>query len=302
MLASFGVAALSLPPHPLEAQTLPSGFTRSQIAKTAAPTRMAFALDGRIFVAEKDGRLLVIKNGALLSTPFLTVTVDTRGERGLEGVALDPNFETNRYIYVYYTATTPTVHNRVSRFTANGDVALSGSESVIIELDPLRSDSYVHNGGDLKFSSDGMLFLATGENATPSNAQNLSSLLGKMLRIDPRADDFPADANRNYSIPSSNPFRGTAGARPEIWAYGLRNPFSIAFQPGTNRLFINDVGSYAFEEINEGFAGANYGWPVTEGFTADPRFRSPLFTYSRSTGDPTGCAITGGDFYNPRTP
>ncbi len=302
MLASLGAAALSFPVHPLEAQTLPSGFTRSHIAQMAAPTRMAFAPDGRIFVAEKDGRLLVIKNGALLSAPFLTVTVDTRGERGLEGVVLDPNFATNHYIYIYYSATTPTVHNRVSRITANGDVALAGSDSTIIELDPLRSDSYVHNGGDLKFSPDGMLLIATGENATSSNAPNLSSLLGKILKIDPRSDDFPADANRNYSIPSSNPFRSTVGARPEIWAYGLRNPFSIAIQPGTNRLFINDVGSYAFEEINEGFAGANYGWPATEGPTSDPRFRPPLFAYNRNTGDPTGCAITGGDFYNPKAP
>lgn len=299
MRASLGAAALLFSAHPLDAQTLPSGFVRTQLAPMTSPTRLAFGPDGRIFVAEKDGRLLVIKNAALLSTPFCTVPVDTQGERGLDGVVIDPNFPSNHYVYVYYTVTTPTAHNRLSRFTANGDVALAGSETVIVDLDPLRSDSFVHNGGALKFSSDGRLFIATGENATASNAQNLTSLLGKVLCIDVRTDGFPSDATRNYSIPSNNPFLGTTDARPEIWAYGFRNPFSMAFQPGTNRLFVNDVGSYLYEEINEGFAGTNYGWPDTEGYTTDPRFRSPLFTYNRNTGDPIGCAITGGDFYNP---
>ena len=122
------------------AAAIPSGFTETQIVGGLQnPTAMAFAPDGRIFVCLQDGRLRVIKNGALLTQPFLTVNVDSAGERGLLGVAFDPNFASNQYIYVYYTATSPTIHNRISRFTANGDVAVPGSETTILELDNLSS-------------------------------------------------------------------------------------------------------------------------------------------------------------------
>ena len=289
---SFAVLA------PANAQTVPGGFVRSEIAQVNAATRMAFAPDGRIFVAELAGRLRVIKNGALLSTPFVTLNVAGGGsERGLTGVVLDPNFASNHYVYLYYTAPTPTIHSRLSRFTADGDVGVPGSEHVILELDTQTAG--IHNGGALKFFHDGTLFIAAGENTTPSNAQNLSNLLGKVLRIDVRSDDFPNDSHRNYSIPSGNPFRNVAGARPEIWAYGLRNPWSMAVQRGTNRIFINDVGSNFFEEINEGHSGCNYGWPLDEGYTNDSDICSPLFAYSHSTGFPVGCAIIGGAFYNP---
>jgi len=277
---------------------LPSGFVRSQIAQVNAATRMAFAPDGRIFVAELGGRVRIVKNGALLATPFVTLNVaGGGGERGLAGLVLDPNFAANHYVYVYYTAPAPTIHSRVSRFTANGDLAVQGSEHIILELDPQTAT--IHNGGAMKFWHDGTLFISAGENTTPANAQDLTKLLGKLLRIDVRSDDFPSDPNRNYSIPSNNPFRTVNGARPEIWAYGLRNPWSMAIQRGTNRIFINDVGSHVFEEINEGEAGCNYGWPLTEGYTNNPDFCSPLFTYNRNTGFPIGCAIIGGAFYNP---
>src|SRR5438552_17928392 len=125
---------------------LPSGFVRSQIAQVSAATRMAFAPDGRIFVAELGGRLRVIKNGSLLATPFVTLNVaGGGGERGLAGVVLDPNFASNHYVYLYYTAPTPTIHSRVSRFTANGDVAVPASELVILELDTQTAN--IHNGG-----------------------------------------------------------------------------------------------------------------------------------------------------------
>jgi glucose/arabinose dehydrogenase len=141
---------------------------------------MAFAPDGRIFVAELGGRLRVIKNGALLVTPFVTVNVaGGGGERGLAGIVLDPNFASNHYIYVYYTAPTPTIHSRLSRFTANGDVAVAGSERVILELD--TQTGIVHNAGALKFWYDGTLLISTGENTTPSNSQDLTNLLGKIL-------------------------------------------------------------------------------------------------------------------------
>ena len=196
---------------PSRAATLPAGFTEALVASGLNnPTAMQFAPDGRLFVCEQGGRLRVIKDGALLSTPFLTVTVSASGERGLLGVAFDPNFAVNQYVYVYYTATSPAVHNRVSRFTANGDVAVPGSEVVILDLDNLSSATN-HNGGALNFGPDGKLYVSVGENANPSNAQTLSNLLGKVLRL-----------NSDGTIPTDNPFYASAtgknrrdlGARP----------------------------------------------------------------------------------------
>jgi glucose/arabinose dehydrogenase len=252
---------------------------------------MAFAPDGRLFVCLQGGQLRVIKNGALLATPFVSLSVNSSGERGLLGVTFDPNFSTNQFVYVYYTTSTSPVHNRISRFTANGDVAAAGSETVLVDLDNLTSATN-HNGGAIHFGPDGKLYAAVGENATPSNAQTLSNRLGKILRY-----------NADGSIPSDNPFFNTAtGANRAIWALGLRNPFTFGFQPGTGRLFVNDVGAGTWEEINDGIAGSNYGWPTCEGncATPNPNFRNPLFQYGH-TGDAatTGCAIVGGAFYNP---
>src|ERR1041385_6115581 len=136
--------------------TVPAGFTDTLVAGgLTTPTAMALAPDGRIFVCEQGGRLRVIKNGVLLSTPFLTVTVDSAGERGLLGIAFDPNFVSNQLVYVYYTAPTP-AHNRVSRFVANGDVALAGSETILMEL-PNLSTATNHNAGAIHFGPDGDL-------------------------------------------------------------------------------------------------------------------------------------------------
>lgn len=269
---------------PFAAAAVRDGFTETTVATgIARPTAMAFAPDGRLFVCEQGGRLRVVKDGALLATPFLTVTVNSAGERGLLGVAFDPNFPTNSFVYVYYTATTPVVHNRVSRFTADGDVAVPGSEVVLLELNQLTGATN-HNGGALHFGPDGLLYIGVGENALGSNAQSLNNLLGKMLRIHP-----------DGSIPATNPFYGTAaGANRAIWALGLRNPFTFAIEPLSGRMMINDVGQSAWEEINEGIPGANYGWPATEGPTVDGRFTSPLFAYPHGSGV---CAISGGTFY-----
>jgi glucose/arabinose dehydrogenase len=253
------------------AATLPAGFTETQISGLSNPTAMEIAPDGRIFVCLQGGTLRVIKNGTLLPAPFITLNVDPNGERGLLGLAFDPNFATNNFLYLYYTVATDPRHNRVSRFTANGDVVVPGSETIIMELENLTS-AQNHNGG---------------ENATASNAQTLSNRLGKVLRI-----------NADGSIPTDNPFFNQAtGNNRSIWALGLRNPFTFAFQPGTGRLFINDVGQNTWEEINDGIAGSNYGWPDTEGPTSNPTFRSPLFAYTHADG----CAIAGGAFYNPAT-
>jgi uncharacterized protein (TIGR03437 family) len=274
----------------LKAATLPAGFTETQVTTGLSnPTAMAFAPDGRLFITQQGGQLRVIKNGTLLPTPFLTVPVDSSGERGLLGIAFDPNFAANQFVYVYYTATTSATHNRVSRFTANGDVAVAGSEVVILDLNNL-SGATNHNGGALHFGPDGKLYIATGENAQPLNSQTLNNLLGKILRI-----------NSDGTIPTDNPFFNiAAGVNRAIWALGLRNPYTFAFQSGTSRMFINDVGQSAWEEINDGIGGSNYGWPNSEGATSNPNYRTPLFSYAH--GGPTsttGCAITGGAFYNP---
>src|SRR4030095_7719083 len=166
------------------------------------------------------------------------------------------------FVYVYYTATTPAIHNRVSRFEANGDVAVPGSETTILDLNNLSSATN-HNGGAIHFGPDGKLYIAVGENANGANSQTLTNLLGKMLRI-----------NADGSIPSDNPFFNIAtGNNRAIWALGLRNPFTFDFQPGTGRMFINDVGELTWEEINDGIAGSNYGWPNCEGICGNPSFR-----------------------------
>ncbi len=287
-----GVAAiiLLLRAPTLGAATLPAGFTEAQVGSNvgSSPTAMAFAPDGRLFVCLQGGQLRVIKNGALLAAPFITLTVTSDGERGLLGVAFDPNFSANNFVYLYYTTSTLPVHNRVSRFTANGDVAVAGSETVLLDLDNLSSATN-HNGGAIHFGPDGKLYIGVGENANGSNAQTLGNLLGKMLRI-----------NTDGTIPADNPFVNTAtGVNRAIWALGLRNPYTFAFQPGTGRLFIDDVGQSTWEEIDDGVVGSNYGWPITEGPTTDPRFRSPIFSYGHGTSSTTGCAIIGGAFYNP---
>jgi glucose/arabinose dehydrogenase len=284
-LTRLALLLMIFAPTPAAAATLPTGFVESPVAGgLQRPTAMAVAPDGRLFICEQAGRLRVVEDGVLLAAPFVTLTVNSSGERGLLGVAFDPAFETNGHVYVYYTATAPVIHNRVSRFTASGNVAVPGSEVVLMDLEPL-STATNHNGGAIHFGVDGRLFIAVGENANRANAQTLANRLGKMLRI-----------NANGSIPTDNPFYNTAtGVNRAIWALGLRNPFTFAIQPLTGTMFINDVGENTWEEINEGVAGANYGWPATEGPTSDLRFKSPLYAYDHSQG----CAISGAAFYNP---
>ena len=248
---------------------------------------MAFAPDGRLFVAEQTEAARDQEwSAAVDAVPHRPRRQDRRTRAAW--VAFDPAFTSNRYVYVYYTATSPNIHNRVSRFTASGDIAVPGSERILLDLNPL-SAAVNHNGGAVHFGPDGKLYIATGDNGRGRNSEEFTNLLGKILRINP-----------DGSIPADNPFVATTtGQNQAIWALGLRNPFTFAFQPGSTRMFINDVGGATWEEINDGIAGSNYGWPTTEGPTADPRFRSPIFAYQHGNTPTTGCAITGGAFYNP---
>lgn len=274
---------------PAAASAQPAGFLDSLYAGgLASPTAMAFAPDGRLFVCEQTGALRVIKNGILQTNPFVTIPVISTNERGLLGIAFDPNFAVNQYVYVYYSSSS-SGFNRISRFTANGDVAAAGSEVVIFELDETPAPTN-HNGGAIHFGADGKLYAAIGDYAVASNSQTLTNLAGKMLRI-----------NADGSIPADNPFFGvTTGKRRAIWAYGLRNPFTFGVSRSDGRIFINDVGAASFEEINDGVAGSNYGWPNSEGYTTDPGVRSPLYAYARG-GGVSNCAIVGGAFYDPVT-
>jgi glucose/arabinose dehydrogenase len=268
------------------AQTLPSGFSQVMVANGISnPTAMAFAPDGRIFVAQQSGQLRVIKNGTLLSQPFISLSVNSSGERGLLGIAFDPNFNSNNYIYLYYTLSSA-ANNRISRFTANGDVAVSGSEQVILNLSPLSSATN-HNGGHMQFGPDGKLYVGIGDNGEAVYAQTFDSYHGKILRINP-----------DGSVPPGNPFTSGSAQQQRVWSYGVRNPFTIAFQPGTGKLFVNDVGGNTWEEINDATAGGkNFGWPYSEG--GGSSYSNPLYAYGHGSSGGTGCAITGGTFFNP---
>ena len=308
-LFSKPASGVNLPSEEFTQERLVGGLTR--------PTAMQFAPDGKLFVAEQAGVMQVVNTDGTLQNPsFLNISskVDPRGERGLLGVAFDPEFdlstpETTDYVYVYYTAKEGGIHNRVSRFPAtedsNGNVVAGAEEPPIFELPPL-SDAQNHNGGAIHFGQgageEDKLYVAVGENARPSAAQSLGTTLGKMLRI-----------NKDGTIPDDNPFiASTTGQNQAIWARGLRNPYSFDVQPDTGRIFINDVGQKKWEEINDGVPGANYGWPVYEGpyRYAPVRKKKGKHRHKKRRGyygypllyaytHGSGCAITGGAFYNP---
>jgi putative heme-binding domain-containing protein len=268
---------------------LPEGFRVRTIATgLSGCTAMEVAADGRVFVCEQKGNLRVVKDGKLLDTPFLTLPVDSHWERGLIGVTVDPDFPRVPHIYVCYVAKDPYPHHRISRFTAAGDVAATGSEQILLVGDDQRTLGGKvpggHQGGALHFGRDGTLFIGIGEQTAETPAQRLDTFQGKILRI-----------NRDGSIPADNPFIGqTSGKYQAIWASGLRNPFTFAIHPPRGELLINDVGG-KFEEINRGIAGGNYGWPAVEhGPTSDPRFRGPEYFYPQAS-------IAGGDFCPPNS-
>jgi glucose/arabinose dehydrogenase len=295
MKKKYAITSLLLPLFLLflslsvSAQSLPANFQRVQVVTgISSPTSMAFLPDGRILVCQETGQLRVIKNGSLLSTPAITLSVNSSGERGLIGIAVDPNFTTNHYIYLYYTNTSGP-HNRVSRFTMTGDIA--AAETALLDLPTL--DAIYHNGGGLSFGNDGKLYVSVGDNKVGDNAKNLDSYMGKLLRI-----------NTDGSVPSGNPFSGGA-ARSRIWAYGLRNPFTNSIDPVTGKIFIDDVGESTWEEINDAsVSGRNFGWPDQEGTCSSgcTGLTNPVYKYSTnrnaSPPDGQGCAINGGTFFN----
>jgi glucose/arabinose dehydrogenase len=282
----FLVILLGNPGHATE--LLPGFEETPYVTGLSLPTAMDFAPDGRLFICEKSGSLRVVQNGVLLSIPFLTVPVATESERGLLGVAFDPRFAVNRYVYVYYTRASAPIKNRISRFTASvTDPNVADPASEVVILDDIASDAGNHNGGVIHFGSDQKLYVGVGDGgANAFNSQSLATLSGKLLRIDPST--YPT------IVPTDNPFVDVSSARGEIWALGLRNPFTFAIQPGSDTLFINDVGQNTWEEVNRGIKGGNYGWPEAEGNSTNPNFQNPVYAYNHNGSN---ASITGGTFY-----
>jgi len=294
LIATMAVlSVLVLSGSPASASTdLPAGYAESFVAGGFPnPTVLRFAPDGRLFVAGKQGEIWIVHEGDVRpASPALQLDVDYQGERGLVGIAFDPDYAADGFIYLQYTATTPTIHNRVSRFTVDGDRIDPASEQILIELEP--QEATYHVGGALEFGADGKLYVGTGDNVRGMDAQSLESLLGKVLRI-----------NRDGSIPEDNPFFArTDGSARAIWAYGLRNAYTIARDPGSDRIFVNDTGQDTAEEINLLERGGNYGWPETEGYFEGSKFIKPLYAYPHQGGKEVQCAIDGGVFYRPETP
>jgi len=262
----------------------------------------------RAYVLERAGRVRVLIDDVLQPTPVLDISgaVVTFGECGLAGMTFAPDFATSRAFYLYYNTNTPSqLFTRVTRFAmANDGLSASGGAGVFKVTQPYEN----HKGGTIHFGGDGFLYLAMGDGGSgndPENrAQDPTSLLGKMLRIDPSGDDLPSDADNNYRIPTDNPFVGTSGVRGEIWAFGFRNPFRWCVDPLTSALVIADVGQGAYEEIDYepgGMGGRNYGWRVREGLhpsgNTGPLFSealtSPFLEYDHSVG----LSIIGGYIY-----
>ncbi|RMG28913.1 MAG: T9SS C-terminal target domain-containing protein [Bacteroidetes bacterium] len=274
----------------VQAGHFPPGFTEELIATDLNPVALTMDPHGRVWIAEKHGLVRIIdQQGQMLPDPFIQLEVDDFNERGLLGIALHPQFEQFPFVYLYYTVPNAR-HNRVSRFLANGDLAVPGSEEVLLELDPLTGS--VHNGGGMVFGADGMLYIATGDAAESTNGQKLNSLHAKILRLHP-----------DGSIPRSNPFyHQLEGKYRAVWAYGLRNPFSLAYDYENDRLFACDVGLGDYEEIDVIEPGKNYGWPIVEGPAGGQSlpqdYQDPLYAYSHDEG----CAIVGAAFYQPQQP
>ncbi len=268
----------------------------SQVASLSSPVGMTIRKgDSAIYVIEQGGRVRALRGGRLDPTPVLDISSLTEGggERGLLGIAFSPD---GRYLYLDYTDTGGDTH--VAEFTMRGGRADPRSRRNLLTVDQPYPN---HNGGQLAFGPDGYLYIALGDGGSAGdphgNGQSLRALLGKILRISPRPS-----GGRPYGVPPGNPFAGRSDARPEIWDYGLRNPWRFSFDPATRDLWIADVGQGEWEEIDHepaGRGGRNYGWNPLEGSHPYAGERPagavpPVIEYSHQEG---GCTVIGGSVY-----
>jgi aldose sugar dehydrogenase len=243
------------PAPPFRVEVVASGL--------ATPWSLAFAPDGRLFVAERSGRIRVIEQGQLLPRPWAILPaldgLAKNHETGLMGLALHPRFASQRYVYACYSYVAgDTIRNRVVRLPERDR---SGGEAVIL-LDGIPGAAY-HDGCRLKFGPDDKLYITTGDAQADTLAQDRRSLAGKILRLNP-----------DGSIPPDNPFPGSP-----VWSLGHRNAQGLAWEPGTNRLFATEHGTGGIDELNLITAGGNYGWPVARGQAADPRYIDPVLVF-----------------------
>jgi glucose/arabinose dehydrogenase len=258
--------------------------------------------DTRLFIVEKGGTIRIVKAGSLLPTPFLDISgqVSTGGEQGLLGLAFHPLYATNGRFIVHYTDLAGDTRVSQFRVSPDPDVADAASEvSILADDQPFAN----HNGGQVLFGPDGYLYITLGDGGSSDDpgrrGQSLADLLGSILRVE------PLDGG-GYTVPPDNPFVSTAGARPEIWSYGLRNPWRVAFDPGTGDLYIADVGQRQWEEVDvspsaDGAGkGLNFGWSIMEGPEClrdsscdQDDLELPVLSYGH--GD--GCSISGGFVY-----
>ncbi len=261
----------------------------------------------RLFFTERDGRIRVVLDGELQAAPFVDLSsiVDSGGPEGsLGGLAFHPDYQGNGLFYVAYTNLDSDSVLAELTVTADPNLADFASLRILLTFAELGP---THNIGWIAFGPDGYLYVAKGDggnNTAGVFAQDIESLFGKILRLDPCNDDFPADPDRNYAIPPTNPFVGVAG-RDEIWALGLRNPWRCSFDRGTGDLWISDVGQSSWEEISfqpaASTGGDNYGWNCMQGSAChltgctcnDPTLTNPVYEYDHGTG----CAVIGGYVY-----
>lgn len=303
-----------------------AGFTDTAVYSVSSPTALASTPDGRLLITQDAGQLRVVRDGNLVAAPAVNLQSRTcsEGERGLNGVAVDPGFATNHFVYLHWTynkfgfcgvdsAQSPV--NRITRYVlGNDDKVVAGTETVLV--DNIASPSRIHNAGDLHFGVDGLLYASTGDGGCKigdaslcgglnTNSRRRDILNGKVLRV-----------TRNGAIPAGNPFAATTGARrcgnpagvppgtgpcKEAFAWGFRNPFRFAVEPGTSSFLVNDVGQNTWEEVDALAAGKDYGWNLREGPCARDSvtdcgattFENPVYAYTHADG----CAsITGGAF------
>jgi glucose/arabinose dehydrogenase len=288
------------PPGPPDPPALPALALRLVADGLAAPLHLtAPPADPRLFVVEQPGRIRIIRGDSLLARPFLDITarVQSGGERGLLSMAFPPDHAATGYFWVNYTDLTGATTIERYRVSAEADVADPGSASLVLRVDQPYAN---HNGGLIAFGPDGMLYIGMGDGGSggdpQGHGQRLDTLLGALLRIDVRGA-------QPYTVPADNPLRGTAGARPEIWAYGLRNPWRFSFDAVAGYLYLADVGQNRREEINAvpvAAAGLNYGWNRMEGSLCYPQapcdvtgLTLPVHEY----GHDGGCSVAGGFVY-----
>ena len=263
VLALLGTAG------PASATDLPPGFVEQLLVdRLPSPTSTGWGPEGELWIGGKLGHVWVLRGSELIEVARLPVS--SAGERGVHGIAVDPDFARNRHVWIYYTNDGPPVRNRLARFRNVGDQLVD--ETLILETPDLQGD--FHNGGCVRFASDGTIFVSTGDDLQNSDtAQNPDDIRGKILHIN--RDGSPADGNPYLE----------GGGDPRVWAIGFRNPWRFSLQPESDNLFIGDVGNDSYEELNVGVRGGNFGWAEVEGPSPPgvPGLTYPIYAYPHTS-------------------